>query len=30
MKLVEKYIKDKEIIKTIYIQDKLINIIVKQ
>ncbi len=29
MKLVEKYIKDKEIIKTIYIQDKLINIIVK-
>ena len=30
MKLVEKYIKDKEIIKTIYIQDKLINIIIKQ
>ena len=30
MKLVEKYIKDKVIIKTIYIQDKLINIIVKQ
>ncbi|MDC3006912.1 leucine--tRNA ligase [Candidatus Pelagibacter sp.] len=29
MKLVEKYIKDKELIKTIYIQDKLINIIVK-
>ena len=30
MKLVEKYIKNNEIIKTIYIQDKLINIIVKK
>ena len=30
MKLVEKYIKDNEIIKTIYVQDKLINIIVKK
>ena len=30
MKLVEKYIKDNEIIKTIYVQDKLINIIIKK
>ena len=29
MKLVEKYISDKKIIKTIYVKDKLINIIVK-
>ena len=29
MKLIEKYIKDKEIFKTIFIKDKIINFIIK-
>ena len=29
MKLIEKYIKDKKVFKTIYVQDKIINFIIK-